>query len=101
MALFAVGWVYEGEGHDRSAWRQRDQELWDSLAAVLPAPKPLITGLPFESDFNTGYGAALFSQVALFTTFYTILPFLLRPMHCHGGSSLGLTICPMLEHIAA
>jgi hypothetical protein len=65
VALFAVGWVYEGEGHDRSAWRQRDQELWDSLAAVLPAPKALITRLPFESDFNTGYGAALFSHVRL------------------------------------
>ena len=89
MALFAVGWVYEGEGHDRSAWRQRDQELWDSLAAVLPPPKPLITRLPFESDFNTGYGAALFSQVGLFTTFHTSLPFLRCPMHCHGGKQPG------------
>ena len=89
MALFAVGWVYEGEGHDRSAWRQRDQELWDSLAAVLPAPKPLVTRLPFESDFNTGYGAAFYCQVGPFTKFRTIPPFLQCPMHCHRGKQPG------------
>ena len=90
MALFAVGWVYEGEGHDRSAWRQRDQELWDSLAAVLPAPKPLVTRLPFESDFNTGYGAALFCQVELYPKNpCTILPFLRCPKHCHRGKQPG------------
>ena len=62
VALFAPGWVYEGGGPAGSAWRQRDQELWDSLAAVLPAPRPAITQLPFASDFNAGYGAAFFSQ---------------------------------------
>ena len=63
MALFAPGWVYEGAGSARSAWRKRDQEFWDSLAAVLPAPRPAITQLPFASDFNVGYGAALYSEV--------------------------------------
>ena len=63
MALFAPAWVYEGEGNARSAWRQLDQELWDSLAPVLPAPKPAVTKLPFASDFNTGSGAALYAQV--------------------------------------
>ena len=63
MALFAPAWVYEGEGNTRSAWRQLDQELWDSLAAVLHAPKPAVTKLPFASDFSTGFGAALYAQV--------------------------------------
>ena len=63
MALFAPAWVYEGEGNARSAWRQRDQEFWDSLAAVLPGPRPVLTQLPFASDFSAGYGAALFSEV--------------------------------------
>ncbi|CAK0782655.1 hypothetical protein CVIRNUC_005853 [Coccomyxa viridis] len=64
VALFAPAWVYEGEGNARSAWRQLDQEFWDSLAAVLPAPKPAVNKLPFASDFNTGFGAALYAQVA-------------------------------------
>ena len=63
VALFAPAWVYEGEGNARSAWMQLDQELWDSLAPVLPAPKPAVTKLPFASDFNTGSGAALYAQV--------------------------------------
>lgn len=63
VALFAPAWVYEGEGNARSAWRQLDQEFWDSLAAVLPAPKPAVNKLPFASDFNTGFGAALYAQV--------------------------------------
>ncbi len=63
VALFAPGWVYEGAGTGRSAWRQLDQELWDSLAAVLPVPKQAVIQLPFASDFNAGYGAALFSKV--------------------------------------
>ena len=63
MALFAPGWVYEGAGNDRSAWRQLDQQFWDNLAAVLPAPRPAITQLPFASDFNVGYGTALCSEV--------------------------------------
>ncbi len=65
VALFAPGWVYEGAGNARSAWRLRNQEFWDSLAAVLPAPRPAVTQLPFASDFNTGYGAALYSQVRI------------------------------------
>ena len=63
VALFAPGWVYEGAGNDRSAWRQLDQQFWDNLAAVLPAPRPAIAHLPFASDFNAGYGAALHSEV--------------------------------------
>ena len=56
MALFAPSWVYEGEGNARSAWKGLDQELWDSLAAVLPAAEPAVKKLPFASDFNTGFG---------------------------------------------
>ena len=63
VALFAPAWVYEGEGNARSAWTQLDQELWDSLAAVLPPPKPALNKLPFASDFNTGFGSALYVQV--------------------------------------
>ena len=65
MALFAPAWVYEGEGNAGSAWKQLDQELSDSLAAVLPAPKPAVNRLPFASDFNAGFGAALYAQVGL------------------------------------
>ena len=65
VALFAPAWVYEGDGNARSAWKQLDQELWDSLAAVLPAPKPVVSSLPFASDFNTGSGSALYAQVGL------------------------------------
>ena len=63
MALFAPAWVYEGAGNARSTWRQRNQQLWDSLASVLPAPRPVVTRLPFASDFNAGYGEALFCKV--------------------------------------
>lgn len=65
VALFAPAWVYEGAGNARSAWKQLDQELWDSLAAVLPVPKLTVYSLPFASDFNTGSGNALYAQVSL------------------------------------
>ena len=57
VALFAPGWVYEGGGgcHD---WRQVDEQLWSSLAAVLGAGRALARRLPFGTTFDVGAGCA-------------------------------------------
>ncbi len=58
VALFAPGWVYEGEGN-RSNWRLLNEQLWSSLADVVGPPHALITRLPFVTTFGTGSGTAL------------------------------------------
>ena len=62
VGLFAPGWVYEGQGTCQS-WRQVDEELWSSLAAVLGSGRALARRLPFRTTFNVGAGCATWHKV--------------------------------------
>lgn len=64
MALFAPGWVYEGEGNSRAGWRTLNERLWSSLAAVLGPGRPIITRLPFLTTFDSGAGPATWHQAS-------------------------------------
>lgn len=73
MALFAPGWVYEGEGN-RSNWRVLNEQLWSSLADVMGPPHALITKLPFVTTFGTGSGTAVHHLVRIFTMILLLAP---------------------------
>ncbi|EIE20293.1 glycoside hydrolase, partial [Coccomyxa subellipsoidea C-169] len=60
VALFAPGWVYEGNTGD---WRLLAEQLWSSLAAVLGPPRALIAELPFVTSFCPGLGPAVYRSV--------------------------------------
>lgn len=76
MALFAPGWVYEGEAN-RSRWQLLNEQLWSSIGAALGwSPRPMITSLPFFTTFCYGSGNAFNEEVGPLSTRITWLSML-------------------------